>query len=120
MNGKVARALRHAQDGTINIRDVGILSRRMASQSRQLDTQPKFTEPRYRKPAHLHSPTWPANEQQFNQSRPIIVMHPIRLIRARCAGRYTSFFNQSENFATNFEQAGWMPKHVLDRMALAS
>ena len=111
MNGKVARALRHAQAGKVNMNDVEILSRRMLAEANRASTKPELVMPRARKQAPLQTALPP---------RLLIVQKPMRLIRKYLQERYTNFSNLTGGAVNSEAQAGCLPKHLLDRMALAN
>jgi hypothetical protein len=72
---------------------------------------PKFPKERKRKPAKAHGPTWPRTEDQKAQSRPLIVIKPIRQIKQmdRSAERL---------YAKELAAAGSWPKPMLDTAVL--
>lgn len=48
---------------------------------RDMGQNPKFQAERKRKPARGHPPTWPSTDDQRKQSRPVIVLHPVKQLR---------------------------------------
>lgn len=74
MNGKKARALRKMAPNRLLYRAM----KRAATSDR--GQNPKFATPRKRKPKDPIAPTWPRTEDQKAQSRPLVLVHPLRHI----------------------------------------
>ncbi len=69
---------------------------------------PKFKAERKRKPARGHPPTWPRTKDQRKQSRPVIVLHPVKQLRRMgMGGALLDMGNRLLN----------APKWALDEMA---
>lgn len=85
MNGKKARALRKIL-GVVPHQKSADTSRAYKAAKRSSDNgqHPKFAEPRARKQKAAIPPTWPKTLDQKRQSRPLIVLHPVRQM---CAGK---------------------------------
>jgi hypothetical protein len=116
MNGKVARALRHLKAETLNIRDVGILSRRMALESSKIGKGPKPLVTRVRKASGVNGP------QGYRLARtcPVIVQNPMRFIKHHIAITGTSIRDLTSGYAKSMRDANALPKHVLDGLASGS
>ena len=80
MNGKKSRAFRRKDKGVATPADLVIIGRTYQAALARSKTLPKPLVVRVRKPAKSHSPTWPGSENQFNQSRPMIVQRPVRAL----------------------------------------
>jgi hypothetical protein len=121
MNGKKARALRKQ---ATNPTEYKSLKRATGAQALTNAAQaPKLATARVYIPKHPHGPTWPGTPNQRMQSRPVIVMRPIRaMVRAMLAsnppakdGTRSLTANQLliAQFARN------QPKHRIDALALS-
>ena len=104
MNGRKARELRRE---AISKNDHRRLKRKAHADQGQ---HPKFKPERRRRNHVGHAPTWPATDDQRAQSRPLIVVHPIRQM---CAG-----LNDHDTIR-RLRGLGWAPKHRLDAGAVA-
>lgn len=103
MNGKKARALRRS---AFNRKHYQALKR----EAKRGDGQnPKPLPERRRKPMATAAPSWPRGANQRAQSRPLIVIHPVR---ALCPGSNTSIKAWHRKIAEG------APKWQIDRAAL--
>lgn len=114
MNGKKARALRHLKSGNLNIRDVKIISQSMTNETKRLATRPKPKKLRARDPLLPIEPTWPATADQRAQSRPVIVVNPLRAITYKHGSMHVARFHIG---VRSNRQAHTLPKHILDAAA---
>lgn len=71
-------------------------------------TAPKFPKPRKRKPKAGTGPSWPRTDDQKAQSRPLIVIKPVR---ARF--RFSRTVQIPRHLA---KECGCQPKHFLDQL----
>lgn len=104
MNGRKARELRRQAISKNHHRR---LKREAHADQGQ---HPKFAPERRRKPSAGSGPTWPRTKDQRKQSRPLIVVHPIRQM---CAGL------TDHDTIRRLRGLGWAPKHRLDAGAVA-
>lgn len=75
---------------------------------RDMGQNPKFQAERKRKPTRGHPPTWPSTDDQRKQSRPVIVLHPVKQLRKMgMGGALRDMGNRLLN----------APKWALDEMA---
>ena len=110
MNGKKARALRRIHDGVPTDADRLIYARHGRRHAAMAAVAPKPLEVRARKPKKPIAPTWPRTDDQRAQSRPVIVVRPVR---AMCVGK-TNERKAEIRMACQGE-----PKHVLDAAYLS-
>lgn len=109
MNGKKARAFRRKDEKRENPEDLVIIARTYKAAIARSKMQPKPLKTRVRKQAPLHSPTWPGSENQFHQSRPIIVMRPVRALAKALM----------ENVEPDKDGKRTVPPHYVERIRAA-
>jgi hypothetical protein len=114
MNGKVARALRHLKAETLNIRDIGILSRRMALESSKIGKGPKPLITRVRKASGMNG----SQVYRLARTCPVIVQNPMRTIKYAIARGLGNIQGMTSGYAKCLRDANVLPKHVLDGLAL--
>lgn len=73
MNGRKARELRREAGGNRSVYQVF-----KAAEHEDQGQHPKFKAERRRKPRQAHPPTWPSTKDQRKQSRPLIVIRPLK------------------------------------------
>lgn len=120
MNGKKARAFRRKDEGRATSGDLQIIARAYKAAIALSKMRPKPTKERVRRPAPPHSPTWPNSENQFMQSRPVIVDRPVRALAAKLMSGVTPLDgvrNIPAHYLVRIRSMLNAPKHVIDRMA---
>lgn len=109
MRGKEAKRLRRA---SLEIGRSRAAYRRL-KRARQTGQHPKPLVVRVRKPKEAIKPTWPATPNQRAQSRPVILLQPLRLLKAKLIETSSSWTQRDESEVT---RTGWLPKHDIDSM----
>lgn len=104
MNGRKARQLRREA--------ISRNHRRRLKREAHADQgqHPKFKPERRRRNAVGHGPTWPSTDDQRKQSRPLIVIQPVKQMCAAAP------FEDREQLR---RMGSVMPKHYLDAAAVA-
>lgn len=110
MNGKQARALRRVKEDRPKLADIQLLQRKLMHQEMQMRFVKRPKKLRVNKPAKSHGPTWPATRNQDNQSRPVIVVKPIRAMKMEIMS-YRKFQAQDAAF---LKSLNYLPKWRLD------
>lgn len=90
--------------------------------ARDLGQHPKLKAERQRRVRRGHGPTWPGTDDQRKQSRPVIVLHPVRaaikLIPKPGPAALPGDWRLWSAAVDAARQLGeTLPKHVLDREA---
>jgi hypothetical protein len=123
MNGQKARAFRRQDANRATPQDRVIIARAYAAAIERSKIKPKFKVQRKRTPGAYTTPSWPWTVDQGKQSRPVIVMRPIRALSARLMSevipdadgvrkvpaRYVEIIRSMLN----------APKHIIDAAALS-
>ena len=105
MNGKRAKALRRATTDRTSYR----IAKREHTHS-NTGQAPRSVKARATKKASPIPPTWPRTANQLAQSRPVIVIKPVRALRKELH-QLPMFGWQRRDLVRN---AGAAPKHLLD------
>ena len=109
MNGKKARALRKILGIVPHKKSAARSAYKAAKRHHDNGQHPKFAEPRALKQKAAVTPSWPKTLDQKRQSRPLIVLHPVRQM---CAGK-------SERRKAEIRRAfNNIPKFALDEAAI--
>ena len=121
MSGKKCKSLRAQSSGKNSYKH---LKKVCSAQARTDASQcPKATKLRAHKRKKATNATWPASIDQVRQSRPLIVLRPVRaLARAMLASNPTDERGTRYLSQTQFEALARVlnaPKHQIDRLALS-
>lgn len=123
MNGKKARAFRRKDAGRETPQDRIIIGRAYAAAIAQSKLRPKAKKTRKRTPGAYSAPTWPWTLDQQKQSRPLIVMRPIRALSARIMSQIEpdeKGYRKPTRDAVDLIHSMWnAPKHKIDALALS-
>ncbi len=124
MNGKKAKLLRRAQGDRRRLTesDRQILQASLERQRAHLARGPKPLPERRRKRQAARRPTWPRSKDQRAQSRPLIVLRPLRALglallasnpRNDDGARHLTWLQ-----ARQLDAMQHLPKHLIDTEAL--
>ena len=121
MNGKKARAFRRKDEGRATPGDLVIIARAYKKALAMSKMGPKPLDERTRKPAGMHHSGWPFTDNQKLQSRPVIVMRPVRALAAKLMEGVVpvnGVRTPLPHHAARIRAALRAPKHVIDQLAM--
>ncbi|WP_342617180.1 hypothetical protein [Rhodoferax sp. GW822-FHT02A01] len=116
-SNRYAKAIAHG----VPLQHLSLVSKKMRMRKHPVQGVAKPVKVRVRKPKQPIKATWPKSDDQVLQSRPVIVMHPVRALALKFlssnppgkGGVRTLTSRQSATVA----RAHFAPKHLVDQLA---